>query len=120
MVRPSPKLEPLNQVQLKWFADRGISAATLERNGVAAETLYISAAGREVPAIAFPYKRGAEVVNVKYRTQEKHFQVSGVVVSVCVVEPGGRCRARPSSPSRAQTCPLTRYRPARPTASQGR
>ena len=61
-----------------WFASRGISEATLERNGVAQEVVWSPAHKERRPSIAFPYTRNGEIVNVKYRTEDKHFtQVKG-------------------------------------------
>ena len=58
------RLRPLSPELLAYFAARGISAATLARNGVLQDS-----AG----AIAFPYHRDGEVVNLKYRTLDKRF-----------------------------------------------
>ncbi|GLI93672.1 DnaB-like helicase C-terminal domain-containing protein [Methylocystis echinoides] len=60
----------------EWFAHRGISAATLFRAGVTmVETWMPSCApGETVAAIAFPFYRAGEVVNVKYRTLDKRFR----------------------------------------------
>jgi len=75
--KPNPKLEPLEKAQIEWFASRGISEKTLERNRVQFErNAWI--AGAPTPAIAFPYFRNGELVNVKYRSIEKRFtQVKG-------------------------------------------
>src|SRR5215469_5457804 len=40
---------------LQWFAKRGISAITVQRNGIGAARTYIPALGTEVDCIAFPY-----------------------------------------------------------------
>lgn len=53
------KLEPLTPELRAWFAARGISAATLARNGVACEWRYCPPLKAVVPHIAFPYRRGA-------------------------------------------------------------
>ena len=71
------KFKPLSPEFLKYFADRGISEETLKRNKVAQEYTWMPGqpAG---PAIAFPYQRDGEVVNIKYRTLSKSFrQVKG-------------------------------------------
>jgi twinkle protein len=61
-----------------WLAGRGISAETAERNGLAAHRTWSPVAGREVNALAFPYFRDGELVNVKYRGEDKSFwQVKG-------------------------------------------
>ena len=68
---------PLTPEFLAYFASRGISEKTLQRNQVAQESTWMPGqpAG---DAIAFPYLRNGEVVNVKYRTMNKCFrQVKG-------------------------------------------
>lgn len=51
-----------------WFAARGISKETVDRNGVRMEGEWI----------AFPYRRVGEIVNIKYRARGKRFrQVAG-------------------------------------------
>ncbi|KAL0032240.1 hypothetical protein WJX79_000205 [Trebouxia sp. C0005] len=68
---------PLTPEFLAYFASRGISEGTLRRNQVAQESTWMPGqpAG---DAIAFPYLRNGEVVNVKYRTMNKCFrQVKG-------------------------------------------
>lgn len=64
-----PKSEPREPgtAALAWFAARGISEATVRRNRVGTMRAWIPALGAEVDCIAFPYRRNAELVNVKYR-----------------------------------------------------
>lgn len=70
--------QPLDPTTLQYFAKRGISKQTLERNQVALEHTWMPGKASGTPAIAFPYKRNGEVVNVKYRTIDKCFrQVKG-------------------------------------------
>ncbi|KAK9909228.1 hypothetical protein WJX75_009173 [Coccomyxa subellipsoidea] len=63
------RLQPLSREVVEYFAQRGISRATLERNGVQQE--YSSKHNSQ--AIAFPYYRDGEVINIKYRTLDKKF-----------------------------------------------
>lgn len=58
---------------LAWFEKRGISLETLKRNRIGYGLHFIPGAGKEVNAIQFPYLRGGEVVNVKYRDSESIF-----------------------------------------------
>jgi len=59
---------------LQWFARRGISAATVQRNRIGAIRNYIPALGAEVDCIAFSYFRDRELVNIKFRAlAEKAF-----------------------------------------------
>lgn len=77
-VRPENKLEPLTPEMLAFFAERGISEATLRRAGVASEVVYDPGERKEARVIAFPYYRDGVLVNVKYRTLDKRFwQVRG-------------------------------------------
>lgn len=70
-VLPKPSWRPLGPEALEFFRQRGISAATLERNGVMEESLRWSAAGQPSTTIAFPYKRGEQLLNIKYRSLDK-------------------------------------------------
>jgi twinkle protein len=78
-VKPdTSKFRPLDPAQIAFFASRGISKATLDRNGVMCADAYFAPLGGHAPAVAFPYKRDGEVVNVKFRSEKKHFtQVRG-------------------------------------------
>lgn len=58
---------PLTQDALLWFKQRGISQATLERNGIMMEDKYCAHVDKVVPQIAFPYLKNGSIVNVKYR-----------------------------------------------------
>ncbi len=69
---------PLSPEFLQYFASRGISERTLQRNQVAQENTWMPGQPNGAAAIAFPYMRNGEVVNVKYRTMDKCFrQVKG-------------------------------------------
>ncbi len=57
-----------------WFAVRGISLATLERMKIKTANVWMPGPNCEVGVIAYPYYRGGEVVNVKYRTEDKQFR----------------------------------------------
>lgn len=56
----------LSTTAIEWAGKRGISRSTLERAGVGSGITGMPGAG-ECEVIAFPYRRGREVVNVKYR-----------------------------------------------------
>lgn len=74
--RPDPHPEqPPTDRALAWFAERGIPAAVLARNGVHSCQVYMPQVEDTVSAIAFPYRRGGEVVNHKYRDHQKHFRM---------------------------------------------
>ena len=75
-VRPVYQPGALPQKALDWFTKRGITAATLERNGVGYVETWMPGCGdgEKVGAISFPYRHGGETVNVKYRSGDKRFR----------------------------------------------
>jgi len=83
--RPAATVKPTAQpgdptpALLQWFAKRGISAATVQRNHIWMARNYIAKLGAEVDCIAFPYFRTGVLVNIKFRAlSEKAFaQVKG-------------------------------------------
>lgn len=58
----------------EWFEKRGISRATVDRSGVSYGMAWMPQAEDYVGTIQFPFKRGEEVVNVKYRDGQKNFR----------------------------------------------
>lgn len=75
-VRPELRPQGLNATALAWFAERGITPEVLERNGVTTTPVYMPQVEREVTAIAFPYRRAGELLNVKYRDRDKNFRMA--------------------------------------------
>lgn len=73
--RPAPLAEQRVDPIVDWFAARGIPRSVLERNRVTAAKVYMPQLEDTVLAAAFPYYRGEELVNVKYRTRDKHFRM---------------------------------------------
>eukprot|EP00983_Pelagomonas_calceolata_P090239 1157396-Pelagomonas_calceolata.AAC.6 len=68
----SDALLPLQMIE--FFDKRRIRKATLEKFGIKmAPNVKHAMQGESENAIAFPYKRNGEVVNVKYRTLSKKF-----------------------------------------------
>ena len=60
---------------VKYFEGRGISKSTLERNDIQYQRgVYFTQSDKEQGAICFPFKRGGETVNVKYRSGDKLFK----------------------------------------------
>lgn len=59
-----------------WFASRGIVPEVVERNGVTKGVIYFPQVEEERPCILFPYTRGGEVINIKYRTRDKLFRMA--------------------------------------------
>jgi twinkle protein len=65
--RPTRTPGLLTPAVLRWFADRGISEATVRRNRIGSARHWIPALKGEVDCIAFPYFRNGELINIKYR-----------------------------------------------------
>lgn len=65
-----------NDKMIQWFATRGISASTIARAGVIRTETWMPGCerGETVPVVVFPYYRGGEVVNHKYRAADKRFR----------------------------------------------
>lgn len=73
--KPALRAFPLSDAAEAWFAKRGIPAEVLERNEIASTMVWMPQVEREVSVIAFPYRRGGELVNVKYRDHQKNFRM---------------------------------------------
>lgn len=72
--KPAPELKQADPV-LGFLAERGITREVAERNGVKSASVYMPQVEQHVGAIAFPYYRGDELVNVKYRDRAKNFRM---------------------------------------------
>lgn len=79
-VRPAPvkpippAFSRIGERGLAWFAARGITEQTVQAFGVYTEAHFFPGAGKDLPALCFPYLVGGELVNVKYRgATEKQF-----------------------------------------------
>jgi twinkle protein len=59
-----------------WFAGRGITPDVLTRNRIGHGLIYMPQIEEEVNAVQFPYFRGEETVNVKYRDGRKNFRMA--------------------------------------------
>lgn len=74
------KPEPLPAVDLspaiiEWFSTRGISIETLKENKISSKKVYMPQTESVVEAIAFPYYKDGELINVKYRDGKKNFRL---------------------------------------------
>lgn len=79
-VYPRPEFRPaaLSDGAIAFFQKRGITTDVLIRNRIALERVYMPQIEDEVVAIAYPYFKGGEIVNIKYRDNGKNFrQVAG-------------------------------------------
>ncbi len=74
-VKPSYAGTELSPGAIQWFAKRGISQAALTRNKIGKREVWMPQLNAEAGCILFPYYRGAEVVNIKYRDREKNFKM---------------------------------------------
>jgi twinkle protein len=73
--KPAPLIaRPIGRVEA-WFKERGITADVLLRNQITETSVYMPQVEDHVGAMAFPYFRGDELVNVKYRDREKNFRM---------------------------------------------
>lgn len=63
----------------QWFDHRGLSAEIVDSEGIVEEIAYLPQCEDSVPCLAFPYRKGGSVVNIKYRAlKDKAFrQVAG-------------------------------------------
>lgn len=76
-VKPDFRPTPLSEGGIEFFRKRGITNDVLMRNHCSLETIWMPQIEEEVTAIAFPYYRDGEVVNVKYRDKHKNFRQVG-------------------------------------------
>jgi len=79
-VYPKPEFRPapMTAKAMEWFATRGITTEVMIRNRISLERVWMPQIEDEVTAIAYPYYKGGEVVNIKYRDSQKNFrQVAG-------------------------------------------
>lgn len=71
---PKPQSDLPQKVQL-WFEERGIAEEVLVRNRIGYGPVYMPQVEDTVQAISFPYYRGEDLVNVKYRDGRKNFRM---------------------------------------------
>lgn len=73
--KPDYRESTLPEKVVAWFGKRGISKIVLERNKIGYGQVYMPQVEDRVNAIKFPYYRGGEVVNIKYRDGKKNFRM---------------------------------------------
>jgi len=74
--KPAPlKATELSDKAIRFLRDRGITQAVAQRNRLSSQTVFMPQAGEKVSAICFPYYRGGELVNAKYRDGKKRFRM---------------------------------------------
>jgi twinkle protein len=76
-VRPVPREAPddLDVALVQYMAARSIPAKVLRRNKISLQTVYMPQVENRVKAVCFPYYRGEEFINAKYRDREKNFRM---------------------------------------------
>jgi twinkle protein len=72
MPEPPPSM-PLPEEVVKWFANRGINELGLTAAGITAGQEWCPQLTHEVLAVRFPYLCDRRLVNIKYRSLDKHF-----------------------------------------------
>lgn len=75
--KPDFRPAALNEKAFEWFDKRQITTEVLIRNRVSMERIWMPQIEDEVTAIAFPFSKGGEVVNIKYRDGQKNFRQVG-------------------------------------------
>lgn len=75
--RPAPRPMPagLSGKWTRWFEGRGISESTLKALRVGEGEQLMPQTGRRESTVQFNYYLGGELINVKYRTADKHFMM---------------------------------------------
>ncbi len=72
-----PNATELPDSVVSWFASRGIGQQTLIRNKINHGMAYFPQVEDERSCVMFPFYRGGECVNIKYRTGDKLFRLAG-------------------------------------------
>jgi len=75
--KPTFRPAPLSEMAISFFRDRHITNDVLTRNHISIETVWMPQIEEETRAIAFPYFRDGEVLNIKYRDSKKNFRQVG-------------------------------------------
>lgn len=70
---PPPAATPRPDAFFKFFEDRGIAREVVEEMGIYRGSHFFPQCGQEKPCIVFPYVKGGELVNNKYRSAQKDF-----------------------------------------------
>lgn len=76
-VRPMAELKTLSQPVVEWFAARGITNQTLIRYKISEGIEYMPQVNDKRNTIQFNYYYNGELINIKYRTSDKHFKMVG-------------------------------------------
>lgn len=66
-------IEPSDNAYL-WFAKRGIPREVIDRNKITLENIFLTQSNKNERCICFNYFVNDTLVNIKYRSPQKHFQ----------------------------------------------
>lgn len=72
---PRPIAVDIDVALVQWMATRSIPASVIRRNRVSLQAVYMPQVEDRVKAVCFPYYRGDEFINAKYRDKEKNFRM---------------------------------------------
>lgn len=72
-----PRQTDIPERALAFFRERGITEGVLARNRIGVAPTYMPQVEDHRQAIFFPYYRGETLVNIKWRTLDKHFRMHG-------------------------------------------
>lgn len=75
-IRPKQPPMKVDLPWLEWLEKRGISKKVIERNLVGSGPMWMPQTEQEEDCIMFPFFRGRDVVNVKYRDRNKNFRLA--------------------------------------------
>lgn len=74
--KPTPRtITAFSEKSIEWFKNRGISHSTLKRMRVSEGEEFMPQTGCKMNTIQFNYYLNNELINVKYRTGNKHFKL---------------------------------------------
>ena len=75
-VKPTHNPGSLPDNVVEWFGKRAVPPEVLQRNRIGCEQVWMPGCkdGETTSAITFPYLRGGEILNVKYRANGKRFR----------------------------------------------
>lgn len=73
--KPTQSTLPINHHYIEWFKERGISYNTIQDFKVTQSKEWMPKANTEIDVICFNYYRGGELINIKYRGDNKDFRL---------------------------------------------
>lgn len=74
--RPTIKTSKISPAWVAWLKKRGIGDQTIADNKIISTSVYMPQVEKEVDAICFPFFKGGETINCKYRDRDKNFRLA--------------------------------------------